>query len=520
MRIVAKQNKKLVILSVLFLSLLASEQDTQASTKPHEAAVSLPGGKYELTLERSVIGAMRTESFQLLQAGRLIVDKSQKLANAVFDPSLEASANVVSDSSQAISPFAANRTVSQEYKTGASKFFRSGTKLTAEVGQRSGDITFTNVSDISFRESYASISLSQNLWKDFFGRQSRWRLQAGELASQAAKLEIEENAQDWLVDIITVYYNAWFYQEQVRAARENLDRKRKLLEITRLKVRRGTAESPDLYQAKKSFNQAERNHIDAYQQLKEVWRWLVVSLSLDLEWLKLDPMKVHLELDQPVMGAQASCGSLGSFKMPPSSKEIERLQKLKESQLRLRKSYADALRPDLKLQANFTSNGVDATRESEALNDAFSGENPAVSVGVVLTVPLGRSQEKAEFQQALYDAKKAELDHSAAVDDQTIDWNNNCAKLYNWQKKRVQLVKSEKEQVLRNRLEEKRYRLGRSSLLSIIQAGDEATDEKLSLRQAEIQEMLAAWQIHRMTGQTSKYLKGLQAKVAAKVSKP
>jgi len=69
-----------------------------------------------------------------------------------------------------------------------------------------------------------------------------------------------------------------------------------------------------------------------------------------------------------------------------------------------------------------------------------------------------------------------------------------------------QALKNQKE---RAQLEERRFRIGRVPTLTVIQAGDDATEAEINLSQSEIERRLAAWQVKRLAKDLEAYIKSL-----------
>ena len=124
-------------------------------------------------------------------------------------------------------------------------------------------------------------------------------------------------------------------------------------------------------------------------------------------------------------------------------------------------------------------------------------------------IPLGNYAAKANLVQKVVAEAQANAQYDQSLADFHVDWLNTCTEFKSWDSKLDDVRQAHLNQQERSELEARRFRLGRTSLISIIQAGDDATDAKMSLNQSEILYRQAAWKVMRLAGESKKYLKGL-----------
>jgi outer membrane protein TolC len=167
-------------------------------------------------------------------------------------------------------------------------------------------------------------------------------------------------------------------------------------------------------------------------------------------------------------------------------------------------------RPDLELALGVQSNGVDL-RGNPTFGEVFRMDHPAYQLGVNFTMPLGFSAEKARAVSAAADAVRSEAQSSLEREGLPTLWMNLCLDLFRNQRAFELNRTSQEQQALRANLEEERFKIGRSSMLMVIQAGDDATLAELALKRSEVERRLAAWRVRRLTGGLQKYVEKLLA---------
>lgn len=502
--------------------IIAFSQVTLSAPLPPDAQKELNkyGGK--LTTELILLKAMQSsDSFRAVIADKYSIESDYYSAKSVSDISLTASGGQTtaeSASETTINGVSYDKLESKTYSLGASTYFQTGTAFSVELEQEYGKTEVETSSDSYTTltegwESTLTFELSQSLTKDIFGYGTRRLIEAGELNSEAAKATLQGEVSVWAIDILNLYYSAWRLQNQVRAADDNYKRRKRLLDITKVKVRRGTAERPDLLQTESALLSAEIQRDEAKQSLLNIWRDLVIQLNFPRTWLKIDPIDIPLELDEPEYRALTSCGKREALNPPPKDSYESLAWKKKAKAANLLKERAEnAMWPDLQLVGQYFSNGLDEDQSSNSLDDATAFDNTGWYIGGTLSFPLGRYSEKSDLASATATAAKAEAMSTFYGSRLETLWGNECQELYRLRDAVRMRARALGKQAERVRLEEKRFSVGRGTLLGVIQAGDDATLSDIDLRKSEVSMRLKAWDILKLKNQIPGYLEQLEKK--------
>jgi len=487
---------------------------TQENELPREALKildTLPNNKLSLdvVIQQALLAS---DHFKEIKANFIKLPSSVLMAKSPLDVQTYIQGIRSLNKNETASPFSPTNTSVTQYTLGASTYFSTGTALSAEITHGYNLIGFATTNDLDYFETSGTLSLTQNLWKDSFGYSTRLGVTAGTLQQKAAEFQLDNSIEDWMDSIIKVFYQSKLAQDQTRAARANVKRKQRLYKITTLKNKRGTAEKPDLIQVKSALTHSEIDATNTKQSLIEVWRYLVTSLKFPESWLDINPMLIPLELDSPTNKALNYCGDASNLRPTPKDTALTQMLKnqLATAELKLKQAQNIA-KPETQLILSLNSNGMDSSR-GETWGETFGLDHPNWSVGLKFSVPLFNYESEANIRNALSAHEQIQAKYSKEKSDLKVDWLNSCNNLFNKKRNTQKLKTSYLEQLERNSLEEKRFQLGRIPVLSVIQAGDDATQTEVALRKSEIELKLAAWKILKLSNLYKNYLTELKTK--------
>ncbi|MCB0349917.1 MAG: TolC family protein [Bdellovibrionales bacterium] len=469
-----------------------------------------------LTLDLIVARAIESsEGFKAVKSQLYSVPVAELKANSAFDTRVTIAQDWLNNKNEPSNAQSPNDTVNNNLSLGISKYFSTGTALSAQYSQGHNEIGFPTGSFLSidpYYETKASVSLSQNLWADSFGYASRRSLRAAQLNTQAQKANFQTSVESWALGMIQTYYNAWFSQAQTRAAQESFKRRERLLKATKLRLSRGNAEKPDYLQVESAYLMSRARQLEAEKNLDDQWRKLIVKLKLPADWLDVDSVDVPLKIDDIAPDAIQICKKFREKGIPSNDPVALKAAQLMSEGAKL---YWEAAKnkawPELKLTGSYFLNGIDS-QSNKSTSQAFDRDFPGWTVGLTLSFPIEFSQQKAELSEAIAKKAQAEALKNDANDDRNLSWLNECANLERLVTTLSDAHISYKNQNLRADLEEKRFRLGRSSTINVIQAGDDETDSQIFLYSTEVALRLTAWKVLELDSQIIAKLKDYSTK--------
>jgi outer membrane protein len=351
--------------------------------------------------------------------------------------------------------------ISDSSTIGLSKEFMWG-------GTLSLDNSFQKTSLQGFAPAYGfvqALTYSQNLWRDFFGRNYKSTLRSGELGFREAELQGHEQIDNELTAFAEDFLNASLNKTLIYYQNQALVRSRKRLKIIKKRVRNGLSEKVDLIQARVSaLNQEEA--------LKSRENELNASLE-----------RLTSQIHRPLLLTEISDWRSGTFKisdLPQGDVEDSlALKRLKALIDRTKEDYersSDLSAPSLTLSATLRNNDFDISR-SESVSQGFLGkDNQELNIALNLSWAIGNRREKNEQARRLLQKEVASYQLTSAkksleqTHDALVKQIEALKKNIGFAKSRIKLTKKSLGEY------EKLYKRGRADFDQILQAEEAMID--------------------------------------------
>ena len=460
-------------------------------------ASQIPGGKLQLEFVLK-LAIQKSSTFKALQATAFESEATLLGSQERYDWTLLADYSYTDQDKDTLTPFEPGKIKKDNYSLGVRKNFLTGTAFETKWGRSFNQIKFRDPTiQVPNYEDALSFSLKQSLWADAFGVSSRSQLQADKLTSQSLGHQYKINLQNWALNLIDLYHRAWFSQRQVIAAQESVARRKRLLGVTQSKFQKGTTEKQDYLQIQAASLSTENQLSQADAALNEVWRYLVISLDLPDSFLLIPADKVPMGLSDNSERVFDLCSRPVDY---TKTFEVLKAEADKKSSEELLNSSSHQDNPKLELVAGYNTNGI-ASSQNRAQRENIEQDFPSWNIGLQLEMPLGQSGSKARKLRALSNELKSRTSFQTVLDEKKIEVLTACEKL---KKAKAELQNSEtsfKNQQERLELEEKRFRLGRTSTFSVIQAGDDKSQSEINYNQAQVDYRAASWKVLSATSQ-------------------
>lgn len=509
---------RLAVLALMGIIPIVSSAAPGKAKLPEDARRMLetfPGKTVSLDLVVSRALAA-SDQFKAVAAQKISIPVARLQSRAPLDYTLEFSGSYLDDQNETASAVQP-QTFSRGLSLGLSTYFRTGTAVSAGLEHSLTELDFPGsgpgaIPDQRFLGSVASLSITQNLWKDAFGYATRRAVRAGEIASEATEAGFKAAVEDWVLDLIDLFYNAWLAQARAEAAEARVERQQRLQNVTSVKAKRGTAERDIVIQVRGALVNARVSAGEAKQGLERIWRELVTSLKLPEAWLDIDPMLIPITLDEPVDETLKACGPKSALRPPPeASNRTLQAQKQAEAARLQSEAARNRANPQLAATVGLEANSLDEDKIGITLAEAVRAENPAWQAALSLRIPLGASAEEADVRASRAEFERADALAAAASSRLKVEWINTCLNLHRLNEDVKTLRTNYQEQFERAELLERWFRIGRSTAFDTINASAEATAAELALRDAQISVRRTAWEVRRLTRRIETYLERLMA---------
>ncbi len=458
-----------------------------------------------------------SDSFDAVRASAIDIDAALLRSQAPLDWRFSGLVGRLVNENEPQSPFQPAQNLSTQYSLGVAKLFQTGTTASLQLTHANTDLAFlqaidplTGQNSFAFYESAFEARISQNLWANAFGSGTRSLLAAGESQKEAAKFAFQDQVEQWALELMDIFYQAWLAQVQAKAALEDVERRERLARVTQIKLRRGTSEQPDRLQVDSAVLASKVRLTQARETLLNRWRSLVISLKLPDAWLKIDPILIPIELNEPSPSLLSSCSESQREQNTPSQPSASQaaVHQAKAAASLAEQAYSSA-RPDLDLELALRSNGIDSLARGDTFGETLAVNHPSWALQLKLQFPLSFSAEKAQALSATAQRERAEALAAQAQSFVRLNWINACSDLLQSKTTVELLQKAYENQRRRERLEEERFGIGRSTTFQIIQAGDDAALAETQLNTAQVQYRMAAWRVQRFSDGLKGYLESL-----------
>lgn len=462
---------------------------------------------FDLSLDQIVAaGLNETDSAKVIKSQKQLSESLMMQAESPFDWSFESKALFSDNRNQPSSPFSPNSIKSTGLSLGLNKFVSTGTKFDFKVEGSKNNITFPTDSNITvpeYFESVATVSVSQNLLNDSFGSASRKNFQSVTKLSEASALRAEQNLADYAVTIIQQFYSAWLAQQSLFSAEKNLETKNKLFRSAELKSRLGTGEKTEYLQAESAKLMAETNKTNSEENLNKAWRELVIRLKLSDEYLKIPARAINLKFNDLNLNLDEECAPAPEMLATTHQAKIANLE-LEATELET-SAINSKTQPELTLNMLLASNGVRSDLNNSQ-EDAASLRTPNWNVNLVFKKSLEENLNQSARTQSRLKLLQKQADRNTVLDNLKVNFAELCAESKNLKINTEKLKTVFQKQSERSKIETERFRVGRTRVLDVIQAADDATSAELFYKQSVAQQQLVAWQILNANNKIQKHV--------------
>ena len=451
------------MMTVLLVWMLTQATWAETSEKPAELPLSA-------FLEQVKSQHQGIQASSLASQGALLRSEEGSL---ILAPQVFATVQLSSDGRETVNPsIQGNKTVYSLYNLGVSQVTSFG--LAAKVyyqlsytGLVGANPSFLPLTE--FHEARPAIELTQSLWRNWGGRETRAGVEALNAAAAATAHAENYKIAVSLAEAEGAYWRLALAREMVSLQRETFDRALRLKEWTDRRVKLHLADASDRLQSEAGL--AVRQ-FDLQQAVDEEAAAARAFNSLR----SVSNPHVPETLDR-LSGAR-----IRALTTPSRSADRGDIQAARE-QARAAEAGARAAleknRPTLELFAQAALNGK-AAASSSAMTNSLKTDHPSVAAGIQLKAPLafGRSSDTREGYSRDVIAAERNLDRK--LFEQERDWIEVQSN-FEAAKRRYDLAeKIEQLQREKYRTERERHNRGRTTTFQVLQFEQEFSLSELA----------------------------------------
>lgn len=464
----------------------------------------------ELTLDFVVGKAISdSDTFQILKADYFRGQAPYLATISAEDFKINSSLSYLDNENEPVVPqFMATSTKGWSAQVGFEQFLNTGTIITGGLSHSSQKLGFLSIPGLEYKESRLTVGINQNLLSDFGGESYRNLKKSSLKSMKANEYFVLSKFEDTILETISFYYNAWLKQKIVKNLKDSLKRRQTLNSILKNQSQKGLVENSDALQVEGLVlnNQAELE--TNRQELQNMWEQLVIQLKLPNTFLNVPAEEIPIALDSPETNAKNSCSNFGLEDIKKLSSQLQQAQNTVEAAEKKYQSLLPKLRPDLRLQANLTANGIDP-ETSETFKEITDFSNPSINVGLSLNYPIQNNQIKSQIILAQIEQTQAKTNLSMINNNLEIRWRFLCNDLSQKIANRDRFKKIFETNFQRVNLDNRRFKLGRIKAFQWVQTEDDEANSYLRFQQSEVEVRMTAWEIEKTAGKMAQQIKSI-----------
>ncbi len=364
-----------------------------------------------------------------------------------------------------------------EYTLGVTKKFSTGTLLTLSGRNAVNDYETPNAgTNPETSNSSLGVSLSQSLWKNFFGAATRIRHEREQAVHLTETLSLDLQRRAVLIEAESSFWDFVVAQEDLKLKEENFERAKKLDRWTTGRVNNGISDRSDLMNVKALMSLRELELQNARDQLKT--EEVRLRENLDLAEGEATP-----QLDGNLAQPRPYVDQLLKQKNVISIEAYLSVLQAKSKGL-VAEEVVDSFKPDLSLVGGYTTTAYDASGHS-SLNDVTKSDYPRSYVGLNFTWLFDTSAKKAQVSSYKKDALVAQYNAEKKQAEGKTAWAEHLRKFKVAQESVKTLEKIADFQKQRVKAEQDKFSKGRTITTNVVTAETDSAEADVKYLKAK-----------------------------------
>lgn len=421
------------------------------------------------------------EKNQSMTASKLITESADLKADEgklIFRPTIFAQAQTSVDKKPTTNRNAqGDQTDYTLFTAGLSQQFRTGT-----AGKLSYAFSHTKINNASpaflpvndFHDGIATLELSQSLWRNLWGKETRATETLISSQSQASKHTENYKIKVTLAQAESLYWSLSQMRKVVKVQKENLERAQKIRTWNQNRLRNGLAESADFLQADANYKARDYELRNALQEQKNLERALnslrgINSESFDEELESVDSAKIK------TLAAPEKADLRDDTK---AALEYEKMAKANAA-VAIEKN-----KPTFEVYGSYALNGRDP-QSGEAISNSFKTEHDTKAIGLRFVAPLDFGTTSDNIKGYKNDQIAAEQNYQRKLFEQEQQWTDLVRKFEDAKEKLALVEKIEEAQRIKAANERDRLSKGRTVTFQVLNFEQDFATSELARIQNE-----------------------------------
>lgn len=349
-------------------------------------------------------------------------------------------------------------------------------------GKLAYNLSHTNIHNASpsflplsdFHDGVLSLELSQSLWRNFLGKETKSLETILSSQNQAAKHAENFKMKATLAQAESLYWSLSQIRKVVVVQKESLERAQKIRAWNHKRLKNGLAESADFLQSDANVKAREYELKSALQELRNLER-LVNSLR------GIDGSDFSEELESVDALKLKALALPAKVELRDDTKAALELQKIAKANAAI---SIEKNKPTLELYGSYAMNG--RNKESgKAFTHSMEMDHDTKAIGVRFMAPLDFGTTSDNISGYKKDQIAAEQNFQRKLFEQDQQWNDLSAKFEDAKIKLSLIEKIEEAQKLKANNERDRLNRGRTVTFQVLNFEQDYAQSELARIQSE-----------------------------------
>ncbi|MFA6236713.1 MAG: TolC family protein [Bacteriovorax sp.] len=421
------------------------------------------------------------EKNQSLTASKLITESADDRADEgklIFRPNMFAQVQTSIDKKPTTNVNAqGNRTDNSFYSVGLTQQFNFG--LQGKLGYNFSHTKIYNASPAflplsDFHDGIASLELSQSLWRNFWGRESRSQETIITSQAQANKYGESYKIKTTLAQGENIYWSLSQLRKVVKVQKESLERAQKIRSWNQRRLSSGLAENSDFLQSDANYKAREYELKSALQDEKTLQRALNALRGINSD-------NVPEEL------SSVESNKIKSLALPPKAEFRDdtraalELKKISEASAGL---SIEKNKPVFEVYGAYAMNGRDRDRD-QAMTNSLKTERDTRAIGLRFIAPLDFGTSSDNISGYKKEQIAADQNYQRKLFEQEQQWNDLSTKFEDAKIKLTLIEKIEEAQRVKASNERDRLNRGRTVTFQVLNFEQDYAQSELNRIQSE-----------------------------------
>jgi len=417
---------------------------------------------------------------QMAKYDAYISETSLETVKSIFDIIIDANINYQNDQGKKMTSSSGTKTVDNNYDVGISKKFSSGTTIETDMSNNRNRTNASSAISTLNHNSSVSLSLTQELGKNFFGINDRNNIDITKINIENSGYTSLEKVEAIISAVKKVYWDLVLQMQKAEIQKDMVEQAKLLYEMHQEKLKDGLVEIPDAIASEANYKNRQNNLILEENTVKSKESILKLLLNITEDDITIRPTEgynlniVDQDFKESLIIAFDNRRDYLRAKNEIISKDISLVVE-KNNNL-----------PSINLAASLIRNGL-GDHFKQSVTNISDENNTNYAIGLTFSLPLENREARAKLQKAEYEKAKALVELKLVERKITIEIIDQIRDCNIYKEFALNSINVAALQTRKLEEEEKRFNLGRSNTDTLIRYQEDVINAQQASASAQYQ---------------------------------